>query len=160
VPERSESTDGLVKVVFDVPEKDGLVYKTESLWAEPVGNDQYRLRNVPFLAFGFSEQDIVTARENEGRLAVSGVAARGGHSTYRLVLPEDTTEEQFLKAWVPLRELGCTYERANRRSVAIDVPPGSDIYEVYHALENGESNQSWEFEEGHCGHIESKTHLQ
>jgi hypothetical protein len=160
VPERSESTDGLVKVVFDVPEKDGSVYKTESLWAEPVGSDRYRLRNVPFLAFGFSEQDIVTARENEGRLAVSGVAARGGHSTYRLVLPEDTTEDQFLKDWVPLRELGCTYERATRRFIAIDVPPHSDIYAVYHALEHGERCQSWEFEEGHCGHLESKTQSQ
>ncbi len=140
--------------MFDVPEDDGSVLKTESLWAEPVGEDLYCLRNVPFLAFGFSEQDVITAKQIDGVLTVTGVAARSGHSTYRLVLPEDTSEDQFLKDWVPLRKLGCTYERATRRFVAIDVPPGADIYAVYKALEEGEADRRWEFEEGHCGHLE------
>lgn len=100
--QRSSSNEGLVKLLFDVPEKDGSVLKTESLWAEPVGEDRYLLRNVPFLVFGFSEQDVITARDDKGTLAVTGVAMRGGHSTYRLVLPEDTTETKFLKDWVRL----------------------------------------------------------
>jgi len=97
VTQRSDSNEGLVKVVFDVPEKDGSILKTESLWAEPVGEDRYRLRNVPVLVFGFSEQDVITATDNNGKLVVTGVATRGGHSTYRLVLPEDTIEEKFLQ---------------------------------------------------------------
>jgi hypothetical protein len=156
---RSESNEGLVKVVFDVPEKDGSVLKTESLWAEPLGEDRYRLRNVPFLAFGFSEQDVITAKDDKGKLVVTGAAARGGHSTYRLVLPEDTNEEKFLQDWVRLGELGCTYERATRRFVAIDVPPHADIDAVYEALERGERASAWEFEEGHCGHLGPKTPL-
>jgi hypothetical protein len=151
--DHAQSNEGLVKVVFDVIEKDGSVHKTESIWAEPVGDDRYRLRNVPYLVFGFSEQDVVTAREVEGRLVVSGIAVRGGHSTYRLVLPEDTTEDKFLSDWIPLGNLGCTYERATRRFVAVDVPPHSDIYAVYRALEDGEEVKAWEFEEGHCGHL-------
>jgi hypothetical protein len=153
VTRRSESDEGLVKVFFDVPEKDGSVMKTESLWAEPVGGDRYRLRNVPFLVFGFSEQDVITAEDDKGSLRVTGVAIRGGHSTYRLVLPENTTEEKFLQDWTPLKELGCTYERATRRFVAIDVPPAADIHAVYKALEDGESTGRWEFEEGYCGHL-------
>ena len=152
----SESGEELVKVFFDVPEKDGSVMRTESLWAEPVGGDRYRLRNVPFLVFGFSEQDVITATENNGILKVTGVAVRGGHSTYRLALPEDANEEKFLQEWIPLKELGCTYERATRRYVAIDVPPPADIYAVYKALEEGESAGQWEFEEGHCGHLPPK----
>jgi hypothetical protein len=143
-------------VTFDVPEGDGSVYKTESVWAEPLGDNRYRLRNVPFLVFGFSEQDVVTVREAEGRLAVSGVADRGGHSTYRLVLPEDATEDKFLSNWIPLGNLGCSYERATRRFIAVDVPPQSDIHAVYQALENGEERKAWEFEEGHCGHLEPR----
>lgn len=91
--------------------------KTESLWAEPIGGDRYRLRNVLFLAFGFSEQDVITAKEGDGALRVTGVAIRGGHSTYRLVLPEDTNEEKFSQDWIPLKNLGCSYERARRRYV-------------------------------------------
>lgn len=158
--QRSESDEGLVKVFFDVSAKDGTVMKTESLWAEPVGGDRYRLRNVPFLAFGFSEQDVITAKEDDGALRVTGVAIRGGHSTYRLVLPADTNEEKFLQDWIPLKNLGCTYERATRRYVAIDVPPPADIYAVYNALEEGESAGLWEFEEGHCGHLPTKTRPQ
>jgi len=160
VTQRPNSNEGLVKLVFDVPEKDGAVLKTESLWAEPVGGDRYLLRNVPFLVFGFSEQDVITAKEDNGTLVVTGVAMRGGHSTYRLGLPEDTTEEKFLKDWVRLEELGCTYERATRRFVAIDVPPHADIHVVYQSLEEGERACQWEFEEGHCGHLERKPHSQ
>ena len=152
--QQSESNAGLVRVVFEVPEQDGSVYKTESLWAEPVGETGYRLRNVPFEVFGFSEQDVVAVQEKNGILVVVGIVARGGHSTYRLVLPDDTTEEKFLKDWAALSELGCTYERATRRFVAIDVPPHADIYAVYRALEEGEKTQLWEFEEAHCGHLE------
>jgi Domain of unknown function (DUF4265) len=149
-----------VKVHFDVPEQDGSVYKTETLWAEPIGETGCRLRNVPFEVFGFSEQDVVATHERNGVLVVVGIVARGGHSTYRLVLPDDTTEEMFLIGWIPLRELGCTYERATRRFVAIDVPPHADIQAVYRALEEGEKAQLWEFEEGHCGHLEPEPRSQ
>jgi Domain of unknown function (DUF4265) len=141
----------LVKIVFNLSEKDGPV-ATESLWAERLGANLYRLRNVPFYLRGVSEQDIVRAEENDGRLVVTGIVDRGGHSTYRIFLPEQTSEEQFLKDWVALHELGCTYERATRRLIAIDVPPNADVYAVYEALESGEMDQLWKFEEGHCGH--------
>jgi hypothetical protein len=149
--QRPESSEGLVKVTFDLPERDGSG-TTESFWAEPVGGNLYRLRNVPFYLYGFSEQDTVRAEENEGRLAVTGIAERGGHSTYRILLPEQTTEDQFSKDWAPLGKLGCTYERATRRLVAVDVPPHADVYAVYDVLEKGETDRLWEFEEGHCGH--------
>ncbi len=155
--QEANPNEGLVKVTFDVPEEDGSIMKTESLWAEPIAEDHYRLRNVPFLVFGFSEYDVIIAQEDNGILRATGVEARSGHSTYRLVLPEDTTEEKFLKDWVRLAEFGCTYERATRRYVAIDVPPHADIYAVYRVLEEGERARQWEFEEGHCGHLEAKT---
>src|SRR5215472_2433431 len=94
------------------------------------------------------------------KVPVTGVAIRGGHSTYRLVLPEDATEERFLQDWSPLKKLGCAYERATRRFVAIDVPPAADIYAVYKALEDGENAGRWEFEEGHCGHLISQSRPQ
>jgi hypothetical protein len=146
-----KSSDGLVKVTFNLPDKDG-TFATESLWAEPIGDGLYRLRNVPFYVRGFSEQDTVKAEEHEGRLLVRSIVERGGHSTYRIFLPEQTTEEQFVKDWISLGELGCTYERATRRLIGIDVPPDADVYAVYDVLEKGEKNGLWEFQEGHCGH--------
>jgi hypothetical protein len=127
-------------------------YEVETVWAEPVTGGLYRLRNVPFLAYGYSEQDVVSAAEVDGRLVVTGVAERGGHSTYRVFLIEPTNEEELRPLWKPLANLGCTYERANRRLIGVDVPPSSDVYAVYDILERGEASKHWEFEEGHCGH--------
>ena len=149
--ERHELAEQLVKIVFNLPKNDGPV-ATESLWAEPLGANVYRVRNIPFYLYGFSQDDVVRAEESDGRLVVTGIVDRGGHSTYRIFLPEKTSEERFSKDWLRLGELGCTYERATRRLVAIDVPPHADVYAVYEALENGERDQIWEFEEGHCGH--------
>jgi hypothetical protein len=147
----SQPEQGLVKVIFDLS-KDNGPNATESLWADRVGDSTFRLRNVPVFAYGFSEQDVVKVEERDGSLFVTGAEARGGHSTYRIYLPTDTTDEKFALDWQPLENLGCTYERANRRIIAIDVPPSADVYAVYAVLENGEKDGRWEFGEGHCGH--------
>jgi hypothetical protein len=149
--QRPQPGEALVKIVFNLPEM-AAPLATESLWAERIGANLYRLRNVPFYLYGVSEQDIVRAEETDGQLLVSAIVDRGGHSTYRIFLPEQTSEEQFSGDWVPLHELGCTYERATRRLIAVDVPPHADVYAVYEALELGEKDRRWEFEEGHCGH--------
>lgn len=139
----------LVKVTIDLNDD---VYGVETLWAAPLGDGRYRLRNVPFLAYGFSEDDVVNAAESGGRLIVADVAQRSGHSTYRIFLLQPTDEAAFAHLWKPLADLGCSYERANTRLIAVDVPPGTDVYAVYDALERGEQAKNWEFEEGHCGH--------
>lgn len=149
--QRPKPNDELVKIVINLSENSEPV-ATESLWAEHLGSNLYRVRNVPFYARGVSEQDVVKAEEKDGRLVVTGIVDMGGHSTYRIFLSEQTPGEQFSKDWVSFHELGCTYERATRRLVAIDVPPHADVYAVYEALEFGERSRRWEFEEGHCGH--------
>jgi hypothetical protein len=149
--QRPQPDEALVKIVFNLPDRCAPL-TTESLWAEPLGANLYRLRNVPFYFYGVSEQDVVKAEEANGQLLVSATVDRGGHSTYRIILSEQTSEEQFSQDWVPLHELGCIYERATRRLIAIDVPPHVDVYAVYEALELGEKYRRWEFEEGHCGH--------
>ena len=127
--QRPKPSDELVKIVFNLSENSEPV-ATESLWAEPLGSNLFRLRNVPFYLYGVSEQDIVKAEENDGRLVLTGIVERGGHSTYRVFLSEQTSEEQFSKGWVSFHEMGCTHERATRRLVAIDVPPHADVYAV------------------------------
>lgn len=145
----NEFGEHLVKVSIRLSEPG---YEFETLWAEHTADGNYRLRNVPFLAYGYSEQDTVNVTEIEGRFIVNHVVERSGHSTYRLFLSAPMSEEEFNPLWQPLAALGCTYERANGRLIGIDVPPISDVYEVYSLLERGETSKQWEFEEGHCGH--------
>jgi hypothetical protein len=147
--EESNERDHLDKIVIELRDDH---YDAETLWAEPLGNGLYRLRNVPILAYGFSEQDVVSTGEVAGRHIVTGIATPGGHSTYRVFLPEAMDDLRFARVFEPLGRLGCTYERANPRLIGIDVPPEADIYAVYSTLEQGEAAKQWSFEEGHCGH--------
>jgi hypothetical protein len=144
----------LTKVRFPLKPEDWEGLEAENLWAEIIGPDQYRLRNSPFYAYGVSVEDVVYAKESENVLNFAGIARRGGHSTYRILLPEGDSirTRGFLTYWEPMENIGCTYELAKERWLAVDVPPRVDIFEVYALLEKGETEGAWSFEEGHCGH--------
>ncbi|MFY0537839.1 DUF4265 domain-containing protein [Nannocystis pusilla] len=124
----------------------------ETVWAEPVGPGRYRIDNSPFYFFDLSYRDIIEAEHDEnGQLRFRQVHERGGHSTYRIMRSEDTSET-FDAAWQRLHALGCTSEGGPGRLVSVDVPPSTDIYDVYELLEAGKRSGVWDFEEGHCGH--------
>src|SRR3569833_3036762 len=103
----NEFGEHLVKVSIRLTESG---YELETLWAEQMADGNYRLRNVPFLAYGYSEQDSVSVTEIVGRLIVDHAVDRSGHSTYRLFLPAPMSEEVFNSLWQPLAAIGCTYE--------------------------------------------------
>lgn len=145
-------TAGLVEVTFYLKDQD-MPYLTETVWAEALGGNRYRLRNVPYLVRGFSEQDVVTAIEVDGQLKVIGEATSSGHSAYRIYLRKDDAGADFSSAWLPLKTLGCSYERATNRLIAVDVPPNADIFAVHRVLQEGEESGKWTFEEGNNGHL-------
>jgi hypothetical protein len=142
----------LVKIVFALPADSVPGGGTETMWAEDTANGAYRLRNIPFYAMGVSLDDLINARQEEDQLVFSGVIARGGHSTYRVFLRDTTTDAQFSRLWEALERLGCSYEGATKRLIAIDVPPEADIHAAYKILQQGEAVGLWDFQEGHCGH--------
>ena len=145
------------KVTFVLDPEEWHGYKTETVWAEAVATDRYRLRNTPFFAKGVSVEDVVRVRRQDGALFFDAVSISSGHSTYRVVVDKATESDVLEEYWLPLQTLGCTYESAemNVLLLAVDIPPDVDIYAAYALLEKGESDSVWYFEEGHCGHLEA-----
>jgi hypothetical protein len=143
----------LAKVTFLLDKADWHDHARETLWAEPIGGDRFRLDNIPFYAHGVSYGDTVVAPDSdEGRL-VRGVSERGGHSTYRIFVSNTEALQRFPEHWTRLKALGCTLERATERLFAVDLPPKADIYQVYEELTKGEAAGVWDFEEAHVGHL-------
>jgi hypothetical protein len=143
----------LVKVAIDLGEGQWHGHVAETMWAAPVADHRYRLDNVPFYALGLSYGDVVVAApDDDGQLRVRGVLERGGHSTYRVFVTKTVDDPGFSRFWSRLEKLGCSYERATERLLAIDVPRETDIYRTYAVLEEGKKKGVWDFEEGHCGH--------
>jgi hypothetical protein len=146
------SGEDLERVVVPLEHTDRHRHATETVWAERLGADRFRLRNVPFYAYDLSYGDIVRGVVRSGGLTLESIVERGGHSTYRLFVTDTEVLQRFLEFWLPLERLGCTLERATERLIAVDVPPEANIHATYEVLKEGEAAGIWDFEEAHVGH--------
>jgi Domain of unknown function (DUF4265) len=117
--------DPNAKVVFRVPEEDGSVH-VETLWATSLGEDQYKIDNSPFYAYGVSWEDVVYAPVDpeDGRPTFVRVVSKAGNRTVRVIfdppVQEGNESDRVLQGLVAL---GCTYEGANRGYMSVNVPP-------------------------------------
>src|SRR5882762_1542525 len=107
----SESAEPLAKVLFRVPDAEGGA-NVETLWAFPVGEDRYRLDNLPFYAYSVSLHDVVLAPldADEGFPTFSRVESKSGNRTVRVVFDvpvEPGNESQAVLDG--LVQLGCDY---------------------------------------------------
>src|SRR5687768_9315146 len=84
----------------------------ETLWADELGDDRYRLDNLTWYAYGLSLGDIVHATRNEsGMLVFQRVVEKSGNRTMRLILETDETTDEMTfesrRLLDELRALGC-----------------------------------------------------
>ncbi len=100
----------------------------ESLWAAPLGDDLYELRNSPWHARTINWLDVVEARprtENEWPEFVK-VHRRSGHRTIHLYILDagQSRREEILQR---CNQLGATYEGMDHTIYALDFAPEIDI---------------------------------
>ncbi len=129
-----ENKEGLEKVHIDLPNHwamDG-----ESMWATPLGNDLYKLENVPFYAYGLNFHDIVRATRDseESFLEIRELIEPSQHRTFRVFFKDHidrTEQEEILET---LRELTISYERCNDFYFSLDMQPEGNYQEVFDRL--------------------------
>ena len=108
-----------------IPLPDG-PFAGETLWAEQVGKDLYRLLNIPFHATDYAEGDVVRTQHQEGWNEIVAMENDSGNGTVRLLFSDSNSNE----AEIVLNELvsvGCTYERASTNLVAVTIPASLSI---------------------------------
>jgi hypothetical protein len=133
------------KVLFRIVGKDEDDVNVETLWAFDLGQDRYRLDNTPFYAYSVSVGDVVLAPmdANEQRPTFVSVLEKSGNRTVRVIFEQaaelGNETDEHLRALVTM---GCDYEGANRRYVAINIPPGVHLDVVRDYLVSNELN--WE----------------
>lgn len=81
----------------------------EQIWAEPLGDNRYRLLNIPIYATGYAEGDIVSCVLHQTWYEVSGMVENSGNGTIHIWLedPESAASQSVL---THLTQVGCTYE--------------------------------------------------
>ena len=117
------------KVLFRVVDEDGSVY-VETLWATALGEDRYRLDNLPFYAYGVSWEDIVLAPfdATEDMATFKDIATKSGNRTVRLKLDPPLSagnaSDRIIKDLVAR---GCDYEGSNPSFIAVNIPPETPL---------------------------------
>lgn len=119
--------------------------KIETLWAERVGPDQYRLLNSPFWAYSVSWLDVVEALPDaEGVLTFVRVVEKSGHRTVRIILDPPVDKSPESQAVLDgLVALGASYEGMYPGYMAIDIPPAVEMDGIVDYLVA--SGRQWEY---------------
>lgn len=117
------------KVLFRVEGDEGDI-NVETLWAFDLGDDRYRLDNMPFYAYSVSLGDVVYAPKDpdEGRATYRSVLQKSGNRTVRVFFDDPvqpgSASDDLLKEMV---NLGCEYEGATSRYIVITIPPRIEL---------------------------------
>jgi hypothetical protein len=129
------SDDKLKKVHIDLPNHWAI--GGESFWATDLGNDLYRLENVPFHAYGLNFLDVVRATPDSDETIpeIREVLEPSGRKTIRVLFNESVDRERQGELLDTLEQFEASYERADSRLVAIDIKPEGSIQAVFDQLE-------------------------
>lgn len=135
----------LVKIFVTVPGMEPI--SRENLWAKPLGNHHYELRNTPFLANGFSWGDIVLCRDSEDDLPeIVEVVERRGNKTVRVFFDENTPTRRRKAVLEILKTLKVGFEGAFERFYTLDVTPEANFERVISYLAEHQSAGTLKYE--------------
>jgi hypothetical protein len=125
------SEEEFVKIHIDLPNHWAI--GGESLWAKPLGENQYRIENIPFYAYGLNYFDVVFAmsKSEDTIPEIQTLVSRSGHKTIRLFFPDGTSDDERDRI---LDEIGLSYEGINSFHFALDIEPNRDFQKIFDHL--------------------------
>jgi Domain of unknown function (DUF4265) len=120
-----------VKVAFEIQNDDGST-EVETLWAEPLGEQVYRLDNSPFHVYSVSWRDEVLAPPSADGLATfQSMVAKSGNRTVRVRLDPPYEEgNKSAKEMQDLVAIGCSFEGSRNRLMSVNIPPELNLNAV------------------------------
>ena len=140
------SEEGLEKIHIDLPNHWAI--GGESMWAEPLGNDLYKIENVPFYAYGLNFHDVVraTADSDELKPEIRELVEQSGHRTFRVFFKKHVERDQQEEILNSMNDLTISYERANDVFFSLDMQPEGDYEAIFDRLDELEQENLLGFE--------------
>ena len=120
------------KVLFRVVGEEGDV-NVETLWAFDLGQDRYRLDNMPFYAYSVSLGDVVLAPIDPAQQlpTFKAVVKKCGNRTVRIFFDEPVASGSPSMVMLEgLVDMGCEYEGATSRYFTVTIPPRVELAAV------------------------------
>ena len=94
----------------------------ETLWAEDLGGNLFRLSNIPFYVTGFAMNDVVRCTDENGWKRVVGMHRDSGNGTLRLIFTVANDSPRAGQVLDELKSVGCSIETASAQLVGVNVP--------------------------------------
>lgn len=138
--------ESLEKIHIDLPNHWAI--GGESLWATPIGNDLYKIENIPFYAYGLNFHDVVRATPDSEEFIpeIREVVKVSGHKTFRVFFKKHIDRVQQEKILDTLSEFTISYERCNKIYFSLDMQPSGDYQKVFDRLDELEKENVLGFE--------------
>ena len=135
-----------VKILVYTKQEDGYPPEEwESLWEIPMGNNKFKIDNIPFYAKNLSCDDIVEAIPNRDDYVFKNIVISSENSTIRVVI-YDLMDERSVRN--ELVSLGCSSEGTGTLGlIAVNVPKYT-LNDVLNFMENAFADERLDFEEG------------
>jgi hypothetical protein len=150
----NDERPGYVKVRFRLKQdEDGWPPAgSEGLWAVPLGGDVFRIDNTPWFAQDVAADDEFHAAPDADGLLWAGERLRwSGNCTIRVIPFAGGalagSQQAVLDLFIPMGATGEGYG-STLNIVALTVPPTADIPAIKQALQRGQADGSWAYEEG------------
>jgi hypothetical protein len=147
----------LTKVHIDLPNNPEV--GGEAMWAKPLGDDLYELRNNPFFAYGLNFLDVVRAvplAPNQ-KPSVLEVIRRSGHRTIWVTFEDENSSDARVERLTLLNRWQAFYEGANNTYFVIDVEPDGDFAAVLTQLSRWRDEGILTYHTGEEGGFEPQT---
>ncbi len=138
--------EGLEKIHIDLPNHWAI--GGESMWATPLGNDLFKVENIPFYAYGLNFHDIVRATpDSEGQIPeIRALVEPSGHRPFRVFFQKNISRGKQEEILDLLSVLTVSYERANEIYFSLDVQPEGSYQAVFDKLDELMEEDILEFE--------------
>ncbi|MEV4258295.1 DUF4265 domain-containing protein [Spirillospora sp. NPDC049652] len=123
----------------------------EELEARPRGDHRFELTSPPAFARRLAVRDVVRVAHHGSpeQVWVESLIEPGGHSTVRVIFFEAAGREPEVDLRRELDRLGARiYETGFQGMISVDIPGGVDFDSARAFLDDGESRNFWEYDEG------------
>jgi len=142
-----DDSEGLTKVHIDLPNH--WWFSGESLWAQPLGNDLYEIRNIPFCAYGLNFGDVVraTADAPDQKPEIRALVRQSGNRTVRIRFEVAVGDRDGqLPHLERLAAMQAWHERANANIVCVNLNPDADYEAILDLLDSLEADGLLQYE--------------
>ena len=137
---------GLEKIHIDLPNHWAI--GGESFWATPLGNDLFKLENIPFYAYGVNFHDIVKATSDSDEVIpeIRELVKPSGHQTFRVFFEKNIDRQRQEEILNSMKDLTISYERCNEIFFSLDIQPNGSYQAVFDRLDQLEKENILGFE--------------